>query len=54
MEKAINVTFPGGRKVIAQAGDQLIATDQPIEDGGQGTAPSPFMLFLASLATCAG
>jgi ribosomal protein S12 methylthiotransferase accessory factor len=54
MEKVINVTFPGGKKVIAQTGDRLIATDQPIEDGGQGTAPSPFMLFLASLATCAG
>jgi ribosomal protein S12 methylthiotransferase accessory factor len=31
-----------------------IATDQPIQAGGGNTAPSPFDLFLASLATCAG
>jgi uncharacterized OsmC-like protein len=54
MEKTITVSFPGGKKVNAMAGDRLIATDQPIEDGGQGTAPSPFALFLASIATCAG
>jgi uncharacterized OsmC-like protein len=54
MEKTITVSFPGGKKVNALAGDRLIATDQPIEDGGQGTAPSPFALFLASIATCAG
>ena len=54
MEKTITVSFPGGKKVTALVGDRLIATDQPIEDGGQGTAPSPFALFLASIATCAG
>jgi putative redox protein len=31
-----------------------IKTDQPIRDGGDGSAPSPFDLFLASLAACAG
>ena len=31
-----------------------IATDQPVSDGGNNTAPSPFDLFLASIATCAG
>ncbi len=34
--------------------DFPIATDQPIADGGMQTAPSPFDLFRASLATCAG
>jgi ribosomal protein S12 methylthiotransferase accessory factor len=29
-------------------------TDQPQEDGGDGSAPGPFDLFLASTATCAG
>ncbi|HLK36616.1 MAG TPA: OsmC family protein [Polyangiaceae bacterium] len=29
-------------------------TDQPRGHGGGGTAPEPFALFLASLATCAG
>ncbi|MBG3876948.1 osmotically inducible protein OsmC [Desulfovibrio oxamicus] len=32
----------------------VIRTDQPVKDGGEGTAPTPFDLFLASLATCAG
>ena len=31
-----------------------VRTDQPKEAGGEGSAPSPFDLFLASIATCAG
>jgi ribosomal protein S12 methylthiotransferase accessory factor len=31
-----------------------IVTDQPASDGGDNSAPSPFELFLTSLATCAG
>lgn len=31
-----------------------INTDQPIASGGENSAPSPFDLFLASIATCAG
>jgi uncharacterized OsmC-like protein len=54
MEKIIDVRFPGKKKVVAQIGENLIATDQPIEDGGEGSAPAPFALFLASIATCAG
>jgi putative redox protein len=50
----IVVTFPGGKRVDAQAGSFHIATDQPVEDGGEGSAPAPFTLFLASLGTCAG
>jgi ribosomal protein S12 methylthiotransferase accessory factor len=50
----IRVTFPGGKKVNAEMGGVVIPTDQPVEDGGEGTAPSPFMYFLASLGTCAG
>ena len=48
------VMFPGGVKVDAVYRDFTIRTDQPVRDGGEGTAPSPFILFLASLATCAG
>jgi putative redox protein len=29
-------------------------TDQPVTGGGDGSAPAPFDLFLASLGTCAG
>jgi len=32
----IVVSFPGGKRVDAQAGGFHIATDQPVEDGGQG------------------
>lgn len=48
------VSFPGGLKVDASYKGFTIHTDQPVKDGGEGTAPSPFDLFLASLATCAG
>ena len=50
----ILVTFPGGMRVDAQAGPHLIRTDQPASAGGDASAPAPFDLFLASLATCAG
>ncbi|MAT38824.1 MAG: osmotically inducible protein C [Ectothiorhodospiraceae bacterium] len=50
----MKVTFPGGKKVNAEYKGFTIATDQPERAGGQGSAPAPFDLFLASLATCAG
>jgi len=40
--------------VDAHFGSFTVNTDQPREDGGDGMAPAPFELFLASLATCAG
>jgi ribosomal protein S12 methylthiotransferase accessory factor len=50
----MKITFPGGKKVNAEMGGMVIPTDQPVEDGGEGTAPSPFIYFLSSLGTCAG
>jgi len=50
----ITVSFPGGRRVDASFGGFRVATDQPVDEGGEGAAPAPFDLFLASLATCAG
>ena len=50
----LNVEFPGGLRVDAIIRDQVIKTDQPIRAGGEGSAPSPFDLFLGSIATCAG
>lgn len=50
----IQVSFPGGKRVDATIGDRVIQTDQSPEYGGEGSAPAPFDLFLASLATCAG
>jgi putative redox protein len=51
---AIRVFFPGNKKVYAEQNGFIIQTDQPQQGGGDGTAPSPFELFLASLATCGG
>lgn len=50
----IRVTFPGGKKVNAEIGGRVLATDQPAAAGGDGTAPTPYEYFLASMATCAG
>lgn len=50
----IHVQSPGGLLVDARFGEFKISTDQPVADGGTNSAPSPFDLFLASLATCAG
>jgi putative redox protein len=50
----IEVRFPGGKRVDAVFGSFTLATDQPIDGGGDGSAPAPYDLFLASIATCAG
>jgi ribosomal protein S12 methylthiotransferase accessory factor len=50
----MTVTFPGGLRVDAQFGPHQIQTDQPLKAGGDGSAPAPFSLFLASIGTCAG
>ncbi len=50
----IRVTLPGGRRIDAHVGRHVVPTDQPLDNGGEDRAPSPYQLFLASLATCAG
>jgi len=50
----MTITFPGGARVDAQVGPFTIKTDQPSPGGGEGSAPAPFSLFLASIGTCAG
>jgi len=50
----MQIRFPGGKKVQAVYDDITVLTDQPVIDGGSGSAPSPFDLFLASIGTCAG
>ncbi len=53
-DSEITVVLPGGRRVDALIGAHVVRTDQPRDNGGEGTAPSPFELFLASIGTCAG
>jgi len=50
----MTIAFPGGLRVDAEAGPDIIRTDQPQQAGGSGSAPAPFTLFLASIGTCAG
>lgn len=49
----MTVSFPGGVAVNAEFRGHTVRTDQPAPHGF-GSAPAPFDLFLASLATCAG
>jgi putative redox protein len=50
----MTVDFSGGACVDAHYETFVIKTDQPAASGGTNSAPTPFELFLASLATCAG
>jgi len=50
----MDVRFPGGLRVDVEYHGFTIRTDQPVKAGGDGTAPSPFDLFLASIGACAG
>lgn len=50
----LEISFPGGLQVDASFNGFVVHTDQPPADGGEGLAPSPFDLFLASLGACAG
>lgn len=51
---AMEISFPGGKKVDAMFKGFTIKTDQSAKDGGEDSAPTPTFLFLASLGTCAG
>jgi putative redox protein len=44
----MQIVFPGGKRVNALFKGYTVETDQ------EGSAPSPFELFLSSLGTCAG
>lgn len=48
------IDFPGGARVDAHFGGFTIKTDQAPYAGGEGSAPAPFSVFLASIGTCAG
>jgi putative redox protein len=50
----MEITFEGSKVVTAYTHGHAIRTDQPIDNGGGNSAPSPFDLFLASIGTCAG
>lgn len=47
-------SFPGGARVETAFGPYVVRTDQPPHGGGEGSAPTPFATFLASIGACAG
>ena len=50
----MQITFPGNQKIDAFYKGFTIHTDQPLPEGGDNSAPTPFDLFLSSIGTCAG
>jgi len=52
MEMTIN--FPGNKRVTSTYKGFTVETDQPASEGGNGSAPEPYDLFLSSMGTCAG
>ncbi|MEZ5021384.1 MAG: OsmC family protein [Bacteroidales bacterium] len=50
----MEITLDGGKVITAHINGKTIRTDQSVRNGGGGTAPEPFELFLASIGTCAG
>ena len=50
----IVIDLPGKARVDAHVGPFTIITDQPPQGGGDGSAPTPFAMFLSTIGTCAG
>ncbi len=50
----MEITFDGGKVITAHVEGHVIKTDQPADNGGNGSAPAPFDLYLAAIGTCAG
>ncbi len=48
----MEVTFVSGESYEVAIRGHRIVVDQPAEDGGEDTAPTPTELFVASLASC--
>ena len=52
--KELRCVFGENYKIDVDYKGFTVKTDQPVREGGDGTAPSPFDYFLVSLAACAG
>jgi putative redox protein len=48
----IRVAHQGGDRLLIESRGHELRSDQPVEDGGDDTAPTPTELFLAGLAGC--
>jgi putative redox protein len=52
MSEAIRARHLGGDRFEISIREHVVVVDQPVEDGGEDTAPTPTELFVASLASC--
>ncbi len=50
--ETIRATHEGGDRLVATVRGHRIHSDQPVEDGGGDTAPTPSEIFVAGLAGC--
>ncbi len=48
------IHYRGGVRFESESRGHKILTDQPVENGGEDSGPTPPELLLASLGTCAG
>lgn len=48
----IRVGYQGGDRFEIEVRGHRILVDQPVQDGGEDSAPTPTELFAASLASC--
>jgi putative redox protein len=48
----ITADLVGGTRVALSNGRHTWSADEPLEKGGEDSAPSPYEMFLASLAAC--
>ncbi len=51
-EGCLSVRHDGGDRFSVSVRGHTIQVDQPLDAGGEDTAPSPTELFVASLASC--
>ncbi|MDQ2749701.1 MAG: OsmC family protein [Actinomycetota bacterium] len=52
MSDSMTVTHLGADRFAVEIRGHTVMVDQPVDVGGEDTAPTPTELFIASLATC--
>lgn len=50
----MEILFPGGKRVDSKYKGFVVHTDQPKDEGGDGSAPEPYDLLLSAIGTCVG
>jgi putative redox protein len=50
----MEILFPGGKRVHSNYKGFVVETDQPKDEGGDGSAPEPYDLLLSAVGTCVG